>query len=562
MLDKKIPFTQIFSSVIKPLVSEEKDRLLSLASVQELSNFIPDIDTKRNIDLLPIAFDACVVNRLNKNGDLIDTEVALATYKTFIHKFIDTEHDRKRVIGVILSASLSEFGTNKPLTEEDVKGKDIPFNITLGGVLWKAINGDLCDLVEDSNDPTSENYMKVSASWELGFSGFEIVELPQGSKNLSEGTVIKNPEQIQGIEKYLKCNGGSGVRDNKMYSRMPNQDVIAMGIGLTEKPAAEVQGIAAKINLSEASTEESFNSLATENINNISQTQQTNVKKERQSNMKITSIKDITDENLKQCSASAVTEFIASEIKKASEVYAQEQEDKMHMHDKLQKQHDELHKNVAEMKATIDALKKEKEDREHMDKFHHRMGEIHAKYNLPSDVAKHVAEDVKSCADEDAYAKFLTKAESYLRPHLRKLGAEAKFEGESENPACNSDHDKKDSGQIPHAKKTMISDKLAEKKNADEFDGDSAKAEAEGDAEAEGESEAKAEAEGEAEGEAEAKKHKKHAKASQSIASAVEDALDNAKVKGGLPNSSSATSPGLKEKYATAFAVENFVITK
>ena len=73
-------YTTTFSSSIKPLVAEEKDKYLAMASLLEVSQFVPDIDSEKNIDLLPIAFNACVVNRVNKNGDVIDTSTALWTF--------------------------------------------------------------------------------------------------------------------------------------------------------------------------------------------------------------------------------------------------------------------------------------------------------------------------------------------------------------------------------------------------------------------------------------------------------------------------------------------------
>lgn len=526
MLARDIPFTQIFSSVIKPVVSEEKDRLLALASMQELSTFVPNIDTARNIDLLPIAFDACVINRGNKNGDLIDTDTALATYKTFIHKFIDTEHNRQRVIGVILTASLTEFATGRILREEDVRGKDVPFNITLGGVLWKAVNQDLCDLVEESNDPTSEHYMKISASWELGFSGYKVIELAQGEKNLALGNVIQDPEFISGVKKYLKCFGGSGVMNGKSYYRMPNQDVIAMGVGLTEKPAADVQGIAIKLEETEqpsaqlvAATKEFDSKNITSIEENISQNEKINVKQEREHNMKITSISDITDENSKQCSASAVTEFIASEIKKASDVYSAEKLELASANQTLKAATEDLSKTVLEMKASLETLQKEKSNREQVDLFNGRMSEVCASYVLPDEISKIVADDLKACASEEAYASWKVKATALLKPYSLEAIAAAKKEkdeAEAKFKAFEKKGDKKD-------------DKEADK------DGDDKKEDKKDD--------------------------KKDAKASEAVASVVEAALDNADKKdAGLPNSSSAAAPGFKERFATAFASDNFVI--
>ena len=79
-----------FSDIrLKPMVSKEKDKYLSLASINELKKFVPNIDAEKNIDLLPIAFDACVVNRVNKNGDVIDASVAKQILNNFVNKPIN-----------------------------------------------------------------------------------------------------------------------------------------------------------------------------------------------------------------------------------------------------------------------------------------------------------------------------------------------------------------------------------------------------------------------------------------------------------------------------------------
>ena len=171
---KEFKYTTSFSSVIKPLVAEEKDKYLAMASYVDIGDFVPDVDTKKNVDLLPIAFNAFVANRVNKNGDVIDTETAIASYKNFINKPINIEHNRDRVIGTILTAGFSEFGTDKPLTEEQVKDLKGPFNVTLGGVIWKVVNSNIANLIESSTDPDNDNYQRISASWELGFSEYNL----------------------------------------------------------------------------------------------------------------------------------------------------------------------------------------------------------------------------------------------------------------------------------------------------------------------------------------------------------------------------------------------------
>ena len=244
-MSEEFKYTTIFSSTVKPLVSEEKDEYLAMASLIEIGDFIPDIDTSKNIDLLPIAFNACVANRVNKNGDVVDTSTALTIAKDFINKPINVEHNRERVVGVIVNAGFSEFGTDKVLKAEEIKDLKRPFNITLGGIVWKVVSSELADIIEEASDPTSDSYMKVSASWELGFSDYNIIVLKEGEKNIAEAEIIADVEKVEEMKSVLKAFGGSGKLDDgrNIYRQVIN-NVLPLGIGLTENPAADVQGVA------------------------------------------------------------------------------------------------------------------------------------------------------------------------------------------------------------------------------------------------------------------------------------------------------------------------------
>jgi hypothetical protein len=346
----KFKYTTSFSSAVKPLISEERDKYLASASLEEIGNFIPNVDTDKNIDLLPIAFNACVVNRANRNGDVIDTETAISVYKDFINKPINIEHNRNRVVGVILTAGFSEFGTDKPLTEDEVKGGAKPFNITLGGVVWRVAHEDLAYLIEESSDPTSENYLKVSASWELGFSDYSIVKVVGEGKNIENGEIISDKEKIEKIKNNLKSLGGEGKIDDDLIYRLVIGDVVPLGIGLTENPAADVKGVATK------QEDEDENLLI--NKNKSSQDTETNVNNEEsqleksQTNidMKITSLKDITDESLKTMEASMVSDFIETELKKKCDEYESEK-------DKLEASLEESKKDLETLTTENDTLK-------------------------------------------------------------------------------------------------------------------------------------------------------------------------------------------------------------
>ena len=133
------------------------------------------------------------------------------------------------------------------MEKEALADENGPFNITLGGVIWKIVNSDLADMIEESNDPTSEHYLGISASWELGFTDYHLVVVYNEEKNIANAEIIDDPEEIKKLKENLKIFGGSGkTEDNKSVYRKVVNSVIPLGIGLTETPAADVEGVAVK----------------------------------------------------------------------------------------------------------------------------------------------------------------------------------------------------------------------------------------------------------------------------------------------------------------------------
>ncbi len=124
-----------------------------------------------------------------------------------------------------MTAGFSEFGTDKPLTEDEVKDLKKPFNITLGGVIWREVNSELADFIEESNDPTSKNYLDISASWELGFTDYELAVLPKDSKNLEDGKIISDAKEIESYSKNLRALGGTGLIAEERVYRMATENV-------------------------------------------------------------------------------------------------------------------------------------------------------------------------------------------------------------------------------------------------------------------------------------------------------------------------------------------------
>jgi len=404
----KTKYTTIFSSHIRPLVSEEKDQHLALASMVDLEKFVPEVDTDANYDLLPVAFNAFVANRVNKNGDVVDTETAIAMHKNFVNKPVNIEHNRKSVIGTILTAGFSSFGDDKPLTEEEVKDMKGPFNVTLGGVIWKITDKELADKIENSSDPTSSDYMNISASWELGFNEYNIVVLEAEEKNIENARIISDPQELEAHEGKLRGFGGEGKLEDgsHVYRKVVNK-VVPLGIGLTENPAADVKGVLVASEDTQIEAE-----VAEENEENISQNTKTNVSIQKVEAMKIENITDINDESLQTLKASAIHEYIQESLKDASEKFTSEKQEKEdalaeanEKHEGLLKEHETLKAELESVKEKLASLETEKVEREMLEQFNQRMASFDERYDLTDEDRKVLASQIKDLTEED-FASF------------------------------------------------------------------------------------------------------------------------------------------------------------
>jgi hypothetical protein len=465
---KDFRFKISFSSLLRPLVSEEKDKYLAMASFLDVANFIPDVDVSKNYDLLPIAFNAFVVNRINKNGDVIDTETALSIANYFVNKPINIEHNRKNVIGVILNVGFSEFGSDLPLKAEDIKDSKKPFNITLGGVLWRIVNPDVVTKIEDSTDPANESFQSISASWELGFDDFKIVSTSAGSSSKNLEDCVPLLGDCDEISKHLKSFGGSGEINGQKVYRQPVGEVLPLGIGLTESPAAEVKGISSQ------------NTQLPQK--NISQSQDFNVNQNRR-DMKITKVQDITDETLKQINASAITEFLAEQIKEASKQYESEKEAHKLSLEAAQKAKENVTKVEGELntlKQKVEAFEKQEAERAKVVQFNSRMESVEAEYELSDEIRQVLASQIKVLDKDEDFASWKKNMEVFLKPlskaAKKKTDEDAKKAADDEEAKKNAKKDSKASDALDNAmdnaekkKAALANSSVADKNKAEKW---------------------------------------------------------------------------------------------
>jgi len=434
---KDFRFHTKFSSEITA-TKVEKEEALSLlrrseANIKNLSSLLPAIDADENPDLLAISCNAAVVNLINGNDDGILTDTALAVTPKFKNKPINVEHMRNWVVGHITSAGYSSFSDSSVLTAEQIGANNLsPFNISLGGIIYKTVDESLAEVLEESQIEGSPDFMSYSTSWELGFDSYV---LALGSKRLQDAEIVDDEMQIKELTKYLRAEGGTGLlADGTPVYRVVVGQVLPLGLGITTNPAAAVEGIltASEENME---TQESQN-LATQDKQEEShkilidiqeklekqekelislkasecveeKNSQNLIKPVINSSMKLKETADITDDLMKEISASDLRDFIKSQIKTKDqewqaqeEVLAQEKEAAQLELESEKEKAKTLSSEVEELKALVSNLQEEKETKEKQEIFNDRMASLTEEYELSAEQSKAVASQIKDLSEE------------------------------------------------------------------------------------------------------------------------------------------------------------------
>jgi hypothetical protein len=466
------PFETVFASdPVRVFLPENDDINVAKAGIDSLKPFLDSsIDLEKNYDLIGVAFNAFVVNRANKNGQVISTDVALSSVENFKFKPMNIEHKRKNVAGLITGYGFSEYGTDKPLTLEEVKDKTDPFNVVLSGFVWRVVNDEFAAKLEESSDPSSESYLSISTSWEMGFKNFNIAK---GSLNLSDATIFSDEENIETMKDKLLHFGGKGVDEDgsPLYINLIGE-VLPLGIGFTMNPAADVKGIkvfgsddletqekneigesSENANVSESqksleSSQVSEKSVETNIISNKLEQQdlaasddlEKEKNKKENNKMLIKSIEDLTDESLKQICATDIRALFEEEIKKASEKFAEEKEVQENAVAEAEKTKAELElqleelKNVGEqLKAELEKIKIEALAREKEETFQNRMSTLDEEFSLDDEERQVIGEQIKDL-DQDGFDKWFKAFNVFAKGKNKKM-MEEKMKMEKEKAA-------------------------------------------------------------------------------------------------------------------------------
>ena len=233
--------------------------------------------------------------------------------------------------------------------------------------------------------------------------------------------------------------------------------------------------------------------------------------------MKITSLKDITDESLQTMEASMVSDFIESELKKKCDEYEADKgaleasldESKKDL-ENLTTENDSLKTDFEALKTQVDEMTTERAAQMAEAKFNERMASFDEEYALDDDTRKVIAEQLKAMPidDEDeSYSSWVQSSKVLLKRQSKEFIAEQ----EKISAAAETKEDTKEET------KTETTEEVAEVKE--------------------------------------------ETKASTEAEEVVEGVIENAEEeKGEIPNTSEASEPSVMEKYQQAFDLEQFEI--
>ena len=491
-------YTSKFLAEAKVVSPSDQDRFVAKASLKPLRAMLPpDVNPEESPDLLFFSCNGAVGGMINKNGDGITNETALAIYKTAKLKFVSVEHDRDQVVGAILYPGLSRFGSSEVLTEAEAATLQEPVNMSFAGILWKVINPMIAKYITNMTDGGDS----LSVSWEIAFSAYNIAV---GSKNLFDAKIITPEDASFGAyDKLLVSSGGNGRAPNgDPVFRVISGNPIILGYSVVTAPAAEVKGIlpitkaaepvipveatpslaevtpkvaaeTAVEKLTEAVSEfvaEPLLAAASENISHKSQEKNITpanprVNLNRPITMDIKTISDIEQNWAEICKmeATASVALIQEAIKKGSEDYIAKIEAEKALVKTAEEAKASAEKRASELEVTIAEVRKQLEElnqravaSELAAKYQERMASFDEEFDLDDEDRQIIASDIKDLTDEafEAYAK---KCKKLMAGKAKKGG----------NPFAKKGEDKKEEKKDEGCASTDIKAAIASVKSDD-----------------------------------------------------------------------------------------------
>ncbi len=495
-----------FTSLARVAEATEDEKFVAKASLEPLKKLLPaDLNPADAPDLLFISSDGAVAGVANLNGDGLSCATAIAIHRTARYKYISTDHERDKVVGVVLFPSLTHRDTHEPLTDEQAAALgNTPFNMSFAGAVWKVIQPLLAKFLRQTGGAQTPD--ALSMSWEIAFDDYAIAV---GSTNFGEARIVNTSDaDFKALDKCLYGNGGNGkTKDGQSVSRMITGEAIILGYSIVGNPAAAVKGILPVVTESNTATDtpaaamtkdqgpmtnesnlaEAFEALrkndseftktikaltealesaaknqntqvaATASEQKIINTEKTRVTGNTTIPMKIESLKQIEDKwaeirQLETCAS--VVDFVKA-IQDGSTQYEQKLKDEQTLAQQMKSNAEAAEKRAKELETTLAGVQQQltelqasQVELERNQKFQERMASFDEQYDLDDEDRQLIASDIKELSDE-SFASYQKKFAKLAASKKKKAEFPPKKDDKKSDP-CD---DKKKEMEEEEAKK-------------------------------------------------------------------------------------------------------------
>jgi len=441
---KEFKYQTFFKSFARtvPPVDKSKEKL-AIASLSSLTGiFDSDVLEKirSNPDLL--AFSSCLVlaDYANKNDDAVLREDLIRISENFEYKFIDLEHNRQDCLGVIDETGWALFPSNELIEEEELAKNTDSIQLVIGGYLWRVINPDLCNLVESASNENSDDYQKVSTSFELLFNDYWVCVSPdRNAKNPNARLIAPEDEDFVKYDKKLKVNGGDGKEGGMLIFRVLRDGILPVGAGIVRNPASGIKGIAVVGPDSELKVDDDKPEMETEAKEILINISENGVNENKSTNtiMAFTSLTDIEAQfdafvklPVKEATAS-IQKIMESKILELSTDYAAKEKAKDEALATELKAKADLEERATGLGKAVEALQKQLDEitakqtaAANEAAFNSRMAVLDDTFDLDDDDRAILVDEVKALESEAAFMPWMDKKKKLMKEKTKAYKAE------------------------------------------------------------------------------------------------------------------------------------------
>jgi hypothetical protein len=417
--------------------------MLSQASLAPLRAILPaDIDPANDPDLLYISCDGALGGVFNKNGDGITAEMAVKIHKTALHKYINLEHDRDKIIGVVLFPALTSIEEHKKLSDEEAMAAG-KFYMSFAGALWKVASPMTTKYINQQGDSTDRDALSIS--WEIAFDTYSI---GVGSRDIASARRVGMEDpSFEIYSKFLRQNGGEGKdTSGQEVFRIIEGDPIVLGYGIVSNPAANVKGILPihEASQPEIAVEEPQKQPEPASAQEVVKTEEITISQKieeksinpanacvtsnTRNTMKIEKLEQLASEWMeirKLESAATVVDFVKA-IEDGSREFSkklEERENALKTAEEskaaAEKALNDTQQIVADLRKELNEVRAAQEAAASAQKYQERMNALDSEFDLDDEDRQLIASDIKGL-DDEAFAKYMSKCKKLMGGKAKK----------------------------------------------------------------------------------------------------------------------------------------------